>query len=171
MAPGSWPPTRAAADWSLHEASTCDGYFGSGWDERAALVGDHTSPVKATREASLPNLRGGQAFAVRDGSEAPLECFFNDAHPSSYCILRRVALHPSRVRVSQGNETMSSVLGRKDEAELPVYQPGAFEVLVSPDTPEGSAIPPVHAPYVERVGNLPAVPALLFPRFMLHLHR
>ena len=148
-----WPTSHAAATWSLAAAASCDGYFGSGWDERAALIADHAAPVRATREESLPRLRGADSrpWQVRDGSEAPLECFFNDAHPSAYCLLRRVAVVPSKVDVSWGNETLESVVGRKDEAELPVYRPGAFQVLVGADAAPGAGISPAHGKYLAKV--------------------
>ena len=74
-----------------------------------------------------PHAQKGPALA---GEGPPLECMHHPHHPSSYCILQHVALRPDLVRLSRGNESIDAVRGRPDADELPVYQPGAFQVLV-----------------------------------------
>jgi hypothetical protein len=98
-------------------------------------------------------LRGGHQNAMQDAaaqeaagatkSGPPLECRHNPRHPSSYCVLRHAALRLNLIKVAQGNESLSDVLGRPDADELPVYSKGAVQVLVHGK--DGKAVPHLHA--------------------------
>lgn len=134
----TWPPVSAPADWTLKAPSTCEGYFGNGWDSQLTFWGPDAAPMASG---------GGQAGA----DNAPFVCHRNPAHPSAFCVLRNVAVYPSRVAVSRGNESLAEVMGRSDPEEMPQYMSGAVEVEVNAETPSGTGVPAHTRPHLDAI--------------------
>jgi len=147
----SMAPKPHAVQAYIRSAGSIAGHVG-------ASGGDGAGGMFATGAAQLQamSLRGRHRDALHSaaahdasqqsngGSGPPLECRHNPQHPSSYCVMRHVALRPDLVRMSQGNESLDTVQGRPDAEELPVYQLGAFQVLVNAGGGQGN--PSLQAP-------------------------
>jgi len=132
----SMAPKPYAVQAYIRSAGSIAGHVGpAGGDGAGGMF------AKGAAQLQAMSLRGRHrdalhSAAAHDASQRskgapPLECRHNPRHPSSYCVMRHVALRPDLVRMSQGNESLDTVQGRPDAEELPVYQLGAFQVLVN----------------------------------------
>lgn len=62
-----------------------------------------------------------------------LSCHFNRDIVATHCVAQSLVIHPSKIIVSTGNETIESVRWRDESSEFPVYSPGAFSVSCEAD--------------------------------------
>ncbi len=123
-----------------------------------ALRGGHKDAMHAA---------AAQQAVQESGHGTPVECLHNPRHPSSYCVLRHVALRPDLVHMSRGNESLADVQGRADAEELPVYQPGAVQVLVQAEG--DTASPHLKAPQRSST-PLTASQKHAFAKVRTHMH-
>lgn len=100
------PAVEGPVSWELAASSTtCEGYFGNGYDETYTLL---------------------------EGPDAPLlECKRHSAVTASFCSAGSVVMHPDRIRMSRGGESLEKVMGRQEDDEVPRFDPGAFEILTA----------------------------------------
>ncbi|XP_031491848.1 beta-1,2-xylosyltransferase RCN11 [Nymphaea colorata] len=106
----AWPPLPSFTPWSFDPNLTvgsCEAYFGHGFGHRVDF------------------LAGG---AGSNGAGGWFRCFYSDTLRSSVCEGGRIRMDPDRIRMSRGGEDLNSVIGRRDEEELPVYEEGAFVI-------------------------------------------
>lgn len=92
-------------DWSRVSADECTAYFGPGFTQHYSV---------------FTNLVGGEA----------LYCKRNPSIDAVACGARNLLMDPSAIHMSRGGEPLDSVMGRKEEEELPQFRTGAFELLV-----------------------------------------
>lgn len=126
------PPT----DWSLNPTDQCARYFGNGYEEVFQL----TPPPSQAGAAGLACRRHAGTTAV-------------------LCSGRSLIMYPSRITMSQGGEDVTAVLGRAEEAEVPRFSDGAFEVYMNGDfdAQNESGDHPGDALAAVRSSNLPRV--------------
>lgn len=92
-------------DWSRVSTDECTAYFGPGFTQQYSV---------------FTNLVGGEA----------LYCKRNPSIDAVACGARNLVMDPAAIAMSRGGEPLDSVMGRKEEEELPQFRPGAFELLV-----------------------------------------
>ncbi|PKA50479.1 Beta-(1,2)-xylosyltransferase [Apostasia shenzhenica] len=104
-----WPSLPSFLPWTpghkvpLH---SCEAYFGNGFSRRIDALG------------------GGNG----GGGGGWFRCFYSATLASSICEGGRVRMDPSKIRMSNGGESLETVLGRREEEELPKFDNGAFEI-------------------------------------------
>lgn len=107
-----WPILPSFLPWS-HDAppnhKSCEGYFGNGFSQRIDLV---------RRQPETPGRSTAGWF----------RCFYSKTLQSSVCEGGPVRMNPDRIRMSTGGEKLELVIGRAEEAELPSFESGAFEM-------------------------------------------
>ena len=91
------------SQWQSPASSYCDRQFGNGFTETAQLC--------ITNSAA---------------STSSLTCHYNPLTVSTICDGKNIRIHNARIEVSRGDEEISSVRHRKEEAEFPSYSSGAF---------------------------------------------
>lgn len=116
-----WPDLPSYLPWHPNPklaARSCEGYFGNGFTRPFRLLQGEDS-----RNRELKN--GNLAEEAKGGS---LSCAYSETLETSICEARKLVMHPERIQMSKGGEDIGSVIGRNEEAELPSYSPGAFEI-------------------------------------------
>jgi hypothetical protein len=114
-------PVHEAAlppSWEEAPANSCSGFFGHGYSTVYPLVGKLPPTAQAAG--------GAGAGAAAPGA---LSCRYHTALTATFCQASALVLHPDRIKVSQGGEALEAVMGRADEAELPVFSAGAAELI------------------------------------------
>ena len=96
------PPT-----WIQSSPDTCNGFFGNGYSSPISLL--------------LAN-GGGVGGGV-------LECSIHSALTAVFCSAKGAVLHPERVEMSKGGESMAEVMGRAESVEQPIFSNGALEIM------------------------------------------
>ncbi|KAK9084686.1 hypothetical protein Sjap_025097 [Stephania japonica] len=86
----------------------CEGFFGNGFNQRLSIL-------------NSSNLNRDSWF----------RCSFNGVLGSSICEGGRVRMNVERIAMSVGGERLESVIGRREEEELPSFEFGAFDVVGS----------------------------------------
>lgn len=112
-----WPILPSYLPWSQNRQvpfRSCEGYFGNGFTRRVDAL-NSSSPAKSHRK-----------FA--SGSGGWFRCFHSDTLRSSICEAGRIRMNVNRILMSRGGEKLTSVVGRGEDEELPVFQAGAFEI-------------------------------------------
>ncbi|KVH99194.1 beta-(1,2)-xylosyltransferase-like [Cynara cardunculus var. scolymus] len=106
-----WPISPSYLPWPLSPNNityrSCEAYFGNGFSRRVDLL--------------KPKLRGGGGW---------FRCFYSSTLESSVCEGGRIRMHPEKVKMSVGGEELESVIGRKEDDELPKFEFGAFDLEV-----------------------------------------
>ncbi|XP_058788088.1 beta-1,2-xylosyltransferase-like [Vicia villosa] len=102
-----WPILPSYLPWSKASIfvplRSCEGYFGNGFTRRLEVFsGDN----------------GGGWF----------RCWYSESLRSSVCEGGRVRMKVEKIEMAKGGESLVDVIGRSEEAELPVFRGGAFEV-------------------------------------------
>ncbi|KAL6553377.1 hypothetical protein OROGR_007219 [Orobanche gracilis] len=113
-----WPILPSYLPWSHDQENppfrSCEAYFGNGFSERADPLRPNTDPHRKTAGA------GGW-----------FRCFYSETLRSSVCEGGRIRMIPERILMSKGGEKLESVIGRREDEELPNYKVGAFEIEVN----------------------------------------
>ncbi|KAK3014512.1 hypothetical protein RJ639_010062 [Escallonia herrerae] len=111
-----WPILPSYLPWSLNSTipfRSCEGYFGNGFTTRVDIL-----KPELHRKSNSGAGNGGGWF----------RCFYSDTLRSSICEGGRIRLDPEKIRMSAGGEMLESVIGRREEEEMPVFEVGAFDV-------------------------------------------
>ncbi|PKU68543.1 beta-1,2-xylosyltransferase RCN11 [Dendrobium catenatum] len=98
-----WPFLPSFLPWNPSPKPplrSCEAYFGNGFSRRIEAHG------------------GGGWF----------RCFYSATLRSSICEGGRLRMDPSKIKMSVGGEGLKSVMGRREEEELPEFESGSFEV-------------------------------------------
>ena len=103
-----------APTWQAEPAASCGGYFGNGYDVPVTLAGP-AAPQAGAEGGPLP-----------DGA---LWCRTNSVTRATYCRGSGIVLDPARITLSRGGEALDSVMGRREDDELPVFAAGALTVV------------------------------------------
>ncbi|WVY93414.1 hypothetical protein V8G54_032502 [Vigna mungo] len=93
-----WPQTATTAP-----LRSCEAYFGNGFTHRRDVL------------------------HARDGA-GWFRCWHSETLRSSVCEGGRLRMVPERIAMASGGESLTAVIGRREEEELPAFQEGAFEV-------------------------------------------
>jgi glycoprotein 2-beta-D-xylosyltransferase len=91
--------------WTQQNPSSCSGYFGNGYTDKFDIYKSD---------------KGGR-----------VECVGHSTTIAMNCELRDVILHSDKIEMSLGGETLTEVMGRSEQQEVPTFNFGAFEVLAS----------------------------------------
>ncbi|KAK2987072.1 hypothetical protein RJ640_004798 [Escallonia rubra] len=111
-----WPILPSYLPWSLNSTvpfRSCEGYFGNGFTTRVDIL-----KPELHRKSNSGAGNGGGWF----------RCFYSDTLRSSICEGARIRMDPEKIRMSAGGERLESVIGRREEEEMPVFEAGAFDV-------------------------------------------
>ncbi|KAK8963233.1 Beta-(1,2)-xylosyltransferase [Platanthera guangdongensis] len=103
-----WPFLPSFLPWILSNKPaprSCEAYFGNGFSHRIDVHG------------------GGP-----EGAGGWFRCFYSGTLRSSICEGGRLRMDPSKIKMSVGGEDLDSVMGRREEEELPEFDSGAFEI-------------------------------------------
>ncbi|KAL5987986.1 hypothetical protein ACLOJK_035749 [Asimina triloba] len=103
-----WPSLPSFLPWLPSPnppLRSCEAYFGNGFSRRLDLV--RRSP---------------------SGRSGWLRCSYSETLESSVCQGGMLRMHPDRIRMSVGGESLEDVIGRSEDAELPAFEAGAFEI-------------------------------------------
>nr|XP_043620914.1 beta-1,2-xylosyltransferase [Erigeron canadensis] len=105
-----WPILPSYLPWRSSKLPppklrSCEAYFGNGFTRRLDL---------------LPETTDGGWF----------RCYYSETLRSSVCEGASLRMHPDKIKMSAGGEAIESVIGRSEDEELPLYEPGAFDLLV-----------------------------------------
>ncbi|KAG0468983.1 hypothetical protein HPP92_018311 [Vanilla planifolia] len=103
-----WPSLPSFSPWNTipwTPRGSCEAYFGNGFSRRIDALGS-----------------GGV------GVGGWFRCFYSATLKSSICEGGRVMMNPSKIRMSEGGESLESVMGRSEEEELPKFENGSFEI-------------------------------------------
>lgn len=92
-------------DWNRVSTEECTAYFGPGFSQHYTV---------------FTNLIGGEA----------LYCKRNPPIDAVACGARNLVMDPAALHMSRGGEPLDSVMGRREEDELPQFGAGAFELLI-----------------------------------------
>ncbi|KAL5077417.1 hypothetical protein RYX36_016401 [Vicia faba] len=102
-----WPILPSYLPWSKGSIfvppRSCEGYFGNGFTRRLEVFSGEN---------------GGGWF----------RCWYSESLRSSVCEGGRVKMAVEKIEMAKGGESLVDVIGRSEEAELPVFRDGAFEV-------------------------------------------
>ncbi|KAH9305104.1 hypothetical protein KI387_009508, partial [Taxus chinensis] len=115
-----WPDLPSYMPWRSDvkaKASSCEAYFGNGFNKIYDPLDN--SPNRKNIDINL----SGSSF----------KCYYSETLETSICEGRRMAMFPERIEMSRGGEDVEAVLGREEEAELPKYSDGAFQIEAPPN--------------------------------------
>ncbi|XP_059666489.1 beta-1,2-xylosyltransferase-like [Cornus florida] len=115
-----WPILPSYLPWSLNPDvpfRSCEGYFGNGFTERLDVLKPSTENHR----------RSGGWF----------RCFYSRTLRSSICEGGRIRMHPEKISMSIGGERLEAVIGRGEDAEMPVFESGAFDIEVGERSSHG----------------------------------
>jgi glycoprotein 2-beta-D-xylosyltransferase len=111
--PLPWPMASSYAPWSFQAAVSqpvsCEAYFGAGYTQVFDVV-----PPATTDMTQSP----------------PLRCYHNPLPQASICLMHHVSLHNQHITMNRGGETMDSIMGRREEDEMPKYSSGALQITL-----------------------------------------
>ncbi|XP_010270143.1 PREDICTED: beta-(1,2)-xylosyltransferase [Nelumbo nucifera] len=122
-----WPILPSYLPWSLNpnvRAKSCEGYFGNGFNRRIDLL--RSLPETFRRSPNYGGAGGGW-----------FRCLYSETLDSSICEGGRIRMNPDKIRMSVGGEKLESVMGRREEEELPSFDSSAFEIEVAEGSTEG----------------------------------
>lgn len=122
----SWPAIPSHRPWTLNkdlQTFSCEAYFGNGYTDVVPLL---KAPKKSKRLNNTDDLSGS------------FQCRYNPTLRTSICEGKHVVMNLDKIEMSKGGEYLEKVIGRGEDAELPQFSTGAFEVMVT----QGSQIPP-----------------------------
>ncbi|XP_014519168.1 beta-(1,2)-xylosyltransferase [Vigna radiata var. radiata] len=102
-----WPILPSYLPWPQSATTaplrSCEAYFGNGFTHRRDVL------------------------HARDGA-GWFRCWHSETLRSSVCEGGRLRMVPERIAMASGGESLTAVIGRREEEELPAFQEGAFEV-------------------------------------------
>ncbi|KAJ8426450.1 hypothetical protein Cgig2_031099 [Carnegiea gigantea] len=115
-----WPVLPSYLPWLPPSSDTrvgsCEGFFGNGF----------TRPVN---------------IVARTSGSGWFRCHYSETLRSSVCEGGMVRMDPTEIRMSKGGEGIEEVIGRKDEDELPEFEPGAFRISAPVDETKRAVSP------------------------------
>ncbi|ERN18295.1 hypothetical protein AMTR_s00055p00165140 [Amborella trichopoda] len=103
-----WPDLASFVPWTPNPStspSSCEAFFGHGFTRKLDLLSSER--------------------------KSWFRCHYNEALKSSVCEGGLIRMIPQRIHMSNGGESLETVIGREEEDELPTFEPGAFEVEAS----------------------------------------
>lgn len=145
-----WPRLHAFTSWAVDSdlsAGSCEAFFGNGFTQTFTLLdpgpqvgaGGILAKENTANQSTRTQKSGeGKDEVLSDEQEAQVpklngsmfQCLYSQTLRTSICEGTNMIMYPKRIDMSKGGETLDSVVGRKEEVELPSFMSGAFEVMV-----------------------------------------